>query len=79
MDTVVLVDADGFHVRSDAIVRMLRAIGGPWTVAAWMLRILPRRLRDAGYRFVARRRLKWFGVADRCDLPGPFGAGTHLP
>jgi len=46
-------------VRSAAIVHLLGAIGGGWRVVGSLLWIVPRPLRDVGYRAVAsvRRRL----------------------
>lgn len=70
LDTVVLVDADGAHVRSDGALRTLRALGAPWS---WLgvLRIIPRPLRDAVYDWIARHRYRWFGKQDACPLPRP--------
>jgi predicted DCC family thiol-disulfide oxidoreductase YuxK len=69
LDSVVLVDEDGRPWReSDAAVRTLARLGYPWRAGA-ALRIVPRALRDAAYRFVARRRMRWFGGADACRLP----------
>lgn len=55
-ETVVLVDAAGAHVRSAAVVRVLRGLGGRWAFLGALLGLVPRPLRDAGYRWVARRR-----------------------
>lgn len=71
LDTVVLFDEGRLHVRSDAVLRLLRHIGGGWSVLAALGRVVPRFLRDAAYRFIARRRHAWFGTADRCRLPTP--------
>jgi predicted DCC family thiol-disulfide oxidoreductase YuxK len=71
VDTVVLHDGDGLHVRSEAVLRLLRHLGGRWAMAARLGRLLPRVLRDAAYRFVARRRMAWFGAADQCRVPAP--------
>lgn len=68
LETMVLVDADGAHLRSDAALRIVRALGPPWS---WLrvLAALPRPLRDAGYDFVARKRYRWFGKKDACPMP----------
>jgi predicted DCC family thiol-disulfide oxidoreductase YuxK len=34
-------------------------------------RIVPRRVRDALYGFVARRRFRWFGRRESCMVPTP--------
>lgn len=69
LDTVVLFDEGKLHVRSDAVLRILRHVGGGWSVLGAIGRIIPRFARDAAYRFVARRRHAWFDPADRCRLP----------
>jgi predicted DCC family thiol-disulfide oxidoreductase YuxK len=53
---------------TDAIVRVVDGLGGPWRLAC-ALRVLPRGLRDRLYRFVARHRYRWFGRHDSCLLP----------
>jgi predicted DCC family thiol-disulfide oxidoreductase YuxK len=57
--------------RSDAAVFVLRSLGWPWRAAAAVLRLLPRRLRDAGYNVIARNRYRWFGQHDTCPIPDP--------
>ena len=57
-------------LRSEAVLAVAAAIGGWYGVAARVLRLVPRPLRDAGYRLVARHRHRWFGGAARCRLPG---------
>lgn len=79
LDTMVMLDADGLHVRSGAVLSALRAIGGPWGVLAAIGWWVPRPLRNAVYRFVARHRLGWFGVVDACTLPGGAADGRFLP
>lgn len=65
----LLVDAQGMHTDTAAIVRVLVGLGGPWRLAL-LARVLPRGLRDAGYRFLARRRKRWFG-STACTVPSP--------
>ena len=79
LETMVLSDGDGLHVRSRAVVRMLGHIGGGWSVVGALGRLVPRYLGDAGYNFVARRRLAWFGSADACRLPNETERDRFLP
>lgn len=60
--SIVLVAAGGIHTQSDAVLRILGSLGPPW---CWLrlLRCVPRPLRDAVYRVVARNRYRWFGTA----------------
>lgn len=69
-DSIVLLDAGGVHVRSDAALRVVAHLGFPWS---WLqvLRWLPRPVRDGLYASVARRRYSWFGRRDVCVRPTP--------
>lgn len=58
-DTAVLIEGGRVRVRSDAVLRVLWLVGGLWRLGA-LLRVVPRPLRDAVYRFVSRRRDRWF-------------------
>jgi predicted DCC family thiol-disulfide oxidoreductase YuxK len=78
-DSVLLLDADGLHVRSEAAVRIARQLRAPWPMLAQVASIVPRRWRDALYDVVARRRYAWFGRRDSCRLPTPDEAARFLP
>lgn len=70
LDTVYLVQESGtLLVRSDAVISVLRELGGFRAAVAVALRILPKSLRDRGYRVVARRRYRVFGKYESCPLP----------
>lgn len=56
--------------RSDAILYMLGQLGGVWSVAG-VGRALPKALRDAVYKVVARNRYRVFGKHESCMLPEP--------
>ena len=55
---------------TDAIRRVLAGLGGGWRLAHAMA-LVPRPLRDAGYRVLARNRYRWFGRHAACMLPAP--------
>lgn len=76
-DSIVLVDQDGVHFRSDAAIRIAKGLGPPWSVLG-LLVVVPRPIRDATYDFVARNRYKWFGRQDSCSLPAPELADRFL-
>lgn len=69
-ESVVLVEGGRVYERSDAALRIARALGLPWSLAGLGL-LLPRALRDGIYRFVARRRYRWFGREESCRVPTP--------
>jgi predicted DCC family thiol-disulfide oxidoreductase YuxK len=67
---VVLREGDGkFFLRSDAAIELARALGGVWRVFT-LARIIPKRLRDGVYRWVACHRFGLGAVSGACDLPG---------
>jgi predicted DCC family thiol-disulfide oxidoreductase YuxK len=68
--TFVFLHGDVAHVRSDAALEVARHLRLPWRMVR-ILRIVPRRLRDAVYDFVARHRYRWFGRRESCLVPTP--------
>lgn len=76
-DSLVLVDRDGVHVRSDAALRIARDLRFPWNLLG-AAAILPRRWRDLAYDWVARKRYRWFGRRDACMIPSPELGGRFL-
>lgn len=62
---------------TDAIVRVLCGLGGPWRLVA-MARLVPVRWRDAAYRALARNRYRWFGRNEACHLPTAAQAWRFL-
>ena len=69
-DSVVLLDDDGVHVHSDAALRTARRLRFPVALLG-LLALLPRFLRDPGYRWIARNRYRWFGKQETCWVPTP--------
>ena len=69
LETVVLLDGGTLYLRGDAVLGLLRHVGGIWSVVAALGRIVPRFARDGLYQFIARHRLAWFGTSESCRLP----------
>jgi predicted DCC family thiol-disulfide oxidoreductase YuxK len=55
--------------RSDAVIFLLDELPGVWRAVARVLRLVPRALRDWGYRVIARNRYRLFGKYVACPLP----------
>lgn len=62
---------------TDAMCRVLSGLGGAWRLAA-VSALLPRRVRDPLYRWIARNRYRWFGRHDACMVPDPAQAHRFL-
>jgi predicted DCC family thiol-disulfide oxidoreductase YuxK len=66
--SIIVVDGGQVLLRSTAVLRMLRLLGFPFSLAA-ICGVIPVAIRDAGYDFVARNRTRWFGRTQVCRLP----------
>ncbi len=55
--------------RSDVTVQCLYSLGGFWKVLGVGLRLVPRFLRDAGYRVIAKNRFRLAGRYGSCPIP----------
>lgn len=76
-DTVVLAEGDRIFLRSDAPLEISRRLGGGWKLL-YVLKIIPRPLRDSVYNFIARNRYRWFGKQEVCMIPKPEWKGRFL-
>ena len=70
IDSVILIEDDKAYTHSTAALRILRRLGAPWSWAYAFI-IVPRPIRDWGYRLFARYRYRIFGRKDQCMLPSP--------
>lgn len=76
-DSVVLVEGGVAWERSDAALRIARHLTFPWSVVGafgWV----PRALRDAVYKLIARNRYRWFGRKDTCRIATPAEKARFL-
>lgn len=77
---VVLTEAGALLVRSDAVIHILRQLGGGWKTAGSFLAAFPRAIRDAAYDFIARIRYNIFGRrVDYCPIVPPEWRARFLP
>jgi predicted DCC family thiol-disulfide oxidoreductase YuxK len=70
-DSLLVLTPDGqLLTRTDAVIFLLRHMTGLYRAVAGMLRIIPRPLRDLGYRMVARTRHVFFSrPKEACPMP----------
>jgi predicted DCC family thiol-disulfide oxidoreductase YuxK len=83
VDSLILVETDDagherVSVRSESVLRLAPYLGGLWP-AAFVLRIVPRAVRDWAYDRFASVRYRLFGRYDSCPLPTPEQRGRFLP
>jgi predicted DCC family thiol-disulfide oxidoreductase YuxK len=70
LETMVLIEGGAVYTASTAVLRVARKLDGAWPVF-YVLRFVPRRLRDLLYRFFVAHRYQWFGQLDACRIPTP--------
>ncbi len=56
------------QVHSDAALSVLRLLGGVWGALGMAGLLVPRWLRDAAYKAFAKRRFRFFGRVEACQL-----------
>lgn len=78
-DSLMMLDGDRFFTHSNGVLRFLSYLGGPWPLMAKIGRVIPRPIRDALYRWIARRRLRWLGGSEACRLPTREDRSRLLP
>jgi predicted DCC family thiol-disulfide oxidoreductase YuxK len=70
-DSVVLLADGQAYTHSAAALGILARLNGRWAVLAQVGQWVPRPMRDAVYRLIARYRYRWFGRQESCWLPTP--------
>lgn len=70
LETFALVVGDRAFLRSEAALETAIRLGGPWRLLA-VFKLVPRIVRDAFYKFIARNRYRWFGQRESCMIPTP--------
>ena len=68
VDSVILCMDNQVFIESAAALRIARMLSGAWSLL-YVLILIPRPLRDAAYRVIARNRIRWFGKRESCMIP----------
>lgn len=82
-DTIVFITHDELgnevvRIRSDAAIAVTRYLRGG-AVAAGVMSVVPRAIRDRAYRIIARNRTRILGRYDACLVPEPSVRARFLP
>ncbi|WP_042355850.1 thiol-disulfide oxidoreductase DCC family protein [Bacillus rubiinfantis] len=69
-DSFILIEGEKYYMESTAALKVCRKLSGGWKLISVLL-IIPRPIRDAAYRVIARNRYNWFGKKESCLVPKP--------
>ena len=68
LETFIYIRDGKYLMRSDAVLQALIDLGGGWKAMS-ILKIVPRGVRDAVYKLIAKYRYKIFGKKEQCMIP----------
>ncbi|HMT96183.1 MAG TPA: thiol-disulfide oxidoreductase DCC family protein [Ferruginibacter sp.] len=66
----VLIENNQAYTQSTAALKVAKNLSGPVKLMV-VFNIIPVKIRDVVYNFIARNRYKWFGKKDQCMVPTP--------
>ena len=67
-NTIIYVEQKKVYKRSEAILKIIHSLGFPFTILS-AGRIIPKKLRDGLYTWVANRRYKYGPRYESCPIP----------
>ncbi len=68
LSSVVFIANNKVYTQSDAALKIAQNLGFAWSLTSVFL-IIPKFIRDAVYKFIAKNRYRWFGKKDQCMIP----------
>ena len=71
IDSIVLYNPDvAYYYKSSAIIEIENELGGIYSLIS-IFKILPEKLRNYIYDYIAKNRYKWYGKKESCMIPTP--------
>lgn len=67
IDSLILIKDDKLFIESEAAIEIACLLPTPWNCLS-CFRIIPKKLRDRIYKWIARNRYRWFGKRDVCRI-----------
>ncbi len=66
-DSIVFIAEKQIFIESDAALKIARLLPVPWN---WLIvfKVIPKKIRDKIYQWIARNRYRWFGKRDVCRM-----------
>ncbi|MFC4777039.1 thiol-disulfide oxidoreductase DCC family protein [Paenibacillus sp. GCM10023252] len=77
-NTFVMIQDGVYYTKSEAAIRALRMLDGPWSAIALAAILVPRCVRERIYEGIAARRYGWFGQRESCLLRAEATVGRFI-
>ena len=68
LSSVILIENGKAYTESSAAIRICKHLDSGWKLLYGLI-IIPKFIRDAVYKLIARNRYSWFGKKDQCMIP----------
>lgn len=69
LQSIVLIKNNEIYDESTAALHIAKDLSGAWPLLYYLFIWWPKIIRDSVYKFIAKRRYKWFGKKDSCSIP----------
>lgn len=66
-DSVILIKSENVYFKSDAAIEIAGMLPYPLKIAVF-LKIIPQKIRDKLYDWIAKNRYRWFGKRETCRI-----------
>ncbi|MER2170393.1 Predicted thiol-disulfide oxidoreductase YuxK, DCC family [Paenisporosarcina quisquiliarum] len=70
LDSILVIDQHKVYNSSDAALQISKHLNGLWS-CLYVLKVIPKPIRNVVYKFIAKNRYAWFGKKDSCIIPPP--------
>jgi predicted DCC family thiol-disulfide oxidoreductase YuxK len=70
-DSVVLLDNGSLFLQTDAVIQSMKYLQNPYKSLGFILRLIPKKIRNFFYNLIGKNRYRWFGKTDTCMMPSP--------
>lgn len=67
LDSVILIKSNIVYFKSDAFFEITTMLPYPWKIVV-VLKIIPKKIRDKLYNWIAKNRYSWFGKRETCRI-----------
>ncbi|MBW4361742.1 thiol-disulfide oxidoreductase DCC family protein [Flavobacterium taihuense] len=71
IDSIILYEPGiAYYYKSDAVLQIAKSLDGIFSIGV-VFKIIPTRLRNELYNYIAKNRYKWYGKKESCMIPTP--------